>query len=380
MEANSRFSKFVPERLIEAREVTGYTLTDLAELLDVSHQAISKYEKGKATPSFEILEKISSILSVPVNYFYKPMEAPSDSVIYFRSKSNSTVRSKKVHANKLNRVKEIHKYTEQFIEYPSLNIPRLITRENYFPTDFSLIDEMAIEVRKQWGLGNGPISNVTLLLEKMGAIIARASFSNYSIDACSSWHNMERPYILLSSDKTASRSRFDIAHELAHLVLHSKIKPNEFNKRENYSRIEKEAHRFAGSFLLPSPSFCSEIVSSSIEHFIALKKRWKVSIAAMSYRAKSLGILTDDQYIYMRKKMAKNNWLTKEPLDDELTFEDPVLLKQAFEALVENKIIIRQDIVTEIALPREEIEAFANLDNGYLIQNESAKVIPFKFK
>ncbi|MDT2306000.1 ImmA/IrrE family metallo-endopeptidase [Paenibacillus larvae] len=31
----------------------------------------------------------------------------------------------------------------------------------------------------------------------------------------------ERPYVLLSNDKTSSRSRFDIAHELGHLILHS---------------------------------------------------------------------------------------------------------------------------------------------------------------
>lgn len=239
---------------------------------------------------------------------------------------------------------------------------------------------MATKVRNIWGLGNGPISNIVLLLEKMGVIVARSPFSNYDIDACSVWDVDDRPFILLSNDKTAPRSRFDIAHELGHLVLHSRLKQSEFNNKENYRLIEKEAHRFASSFLLPAPSFGTEILSTSLEHFISLKKRWKVSIAAMSYRAKTLGIFSEDQYIYMRKKMAQRNWLTNEPLDNDFPFEEPIVLKQAFEAIVENRVKTRQDIVSEIGIHREEIEAIANLDNGYLTSNDQANIIPLRFK
>lgn len=226
-------------------------------------------------------------------------------------------------------------YMEGLLAFPSINIPRYIERENFIPTDFDEIEQLAIKVRKMWGLGNGPISNIVLLLEKNGVVVARSPFSDYSVDACSVWQDKDRPFILLSNDKTASRSRFDIAHELGHLLLHSRIKLSEFNLKENFKRIEKEANRFAGAFLLPAPSFGREIFMSSLEHLIDLKKRWKVSINAMAYRAKQLNIFTEYQYIYLKNKLAHNNWLVNEPLDDEFKFEEPTLLKQALETLVE---------------------------------------------
>lgn len=380
MEVNGRFSKFIPQRLVEAREARGLTIVELAEIIDISHQAISKYEKSKATPSFDTLEKMSNALKLPTTYFYKILAPRKELVVFFRSKSNATVKSKKVHENKINWIQEIFEYLERFLDFPKVNVPRYIVRESYIPTDFEKIDQMALEVRKVWGLGNGPISNVVLLLEKMGIIIGRSSFSNYSIDACSRWEIEKRPFILLSDDKTASRSRFDVAHELGHLVLHSRIKTSEFNKKENYKLIEKEAHRFAGAFLLPATSFGPEIVSSEIEHFIALKKRWKVSIQAMAYRATTLGIFSEFQHIYLRQRLAKNNQLSKEPLDDVLPFEEPTVLKQAILALVEHKIKTKQDIVTELAFSHEEIEEFSNLDVNYLAPHDMTNVIQLKFK
>lgn len=380
MEANKRFSNFIPERLVEAREARGYTLAELAEVVQTSHQAISKYEKRKAIPSFDVLDRLSNALNIPVTFFYKEYPDKTSSVVYFRSMAMATQKSKNVHLHKINWIKEIHKYLEKYLEFPSVNIPRFIERENYIPTEFEEIDSMASEVRKRWNLGNGPISDVILLLEKNGIIVGRSPSSSYKIDACSKWEEEERPYILLSNDKTASRSRFDIAHELGHLVLHSRIKQSEFNKKENYKLIEKEAHRFAGAFLLPSASFGTEVVSTSIDHFISLKKRWKVSIQAMAYRACSLGIISEYQHINIRQRLAKNNQLVKEPLDIELPFEEPTALKQAVTALVDYNVKTKQDIISEICFPREEIETFANLENGYLETKDTSNVIQLNFK
>ncbi|MEK4452785.1 MULTISPECIES: XRE family transcriptional regulator [unclassified Paenibacillus] len=381
MELNNRFSRFNPERLIEAREIRGMTTKELAEAVGVSQQAISKFEHPEKTdPGYETLDRISSVLKVPVNYFYKESLHSNDSVVFFRSKSAATVKSKKVHSNKLKWIKEVSMYMEGLLAFPSINIPRYIERENFIPTDFDEIEQLAIKVRKMWGLGNGPISNIVLLLEKNGVVVARSPFSDYSVDACSVWQDKDRPFILLSNDKTASRSRFDIAHELGHLLLHSRIKLSEFNLKENFKRIEKEANRFAGAFLLPAPSFGREIFMSSLEHLIDLKKRWKVSINAMAYRAKQLNIFTEYQYIYLKNKLAHNNWLVNEPLDDEFKFEEPTLLKQALETLVEKKLKSKQDIVSEIGIDREEIEAMTNVDNGYLVPHETAKIFTFKIK
>jgi len=381
LETNKRFPKFIPERLIEAREIRGITSTELASNVGISQQAISKFEsKDSSGPSFETLEKISEILHVPINYFYKPKLANNQqTVIFFRSKAAATVKSKKVHSNKLEWIREISKYAENLLAFPKVQIPRFIDRDNFIPTELEEIEEYAHKIRVLWGLGNGPISNVVLLLEKMGATVARSPFSDYDIDACSFWpEDSERPYILLNNDKTAARSRFDVAHELGHLVLHSKIKPSEFNKKDNYKRIEKEANRFASAFLLPSQSFGREIFSTSLDHLVSLKKRWKISINAMVYRAVQLGIFSEYQYVYLKNKLAQRNWLYKEPLDDDLLFEEPELLKQAFMAIVSNGIRGKQDVVNEVGILREELEAITNLGTNYLSPDELGKVFTFK--
>ena len=382
MESN-RFSKFVPERLIEAREARGITMMELAEKVGVTHQAISKYEKGKASPSFDTLEKISSALALPAIYFYKPYTKTSDHVVFFRSRAAATVKSKKVHESKIKWVKEIHSFLEQILEFPAIDVPKKITSDTFMPTDYRIIEEMADELRKHWGIGTGPISNVVLLLEKKGVIVSRAPFSSFEIDACSDWES-KTPFILLSNDKTAVRSRFDSSHELGHFVLHSNIKASDFNNKENYKRIETEAHRFAAAFLLPAASFSKEFYSTSIDHLISLKRRWKISIQAIAYRAKTLGLISEYQYIYLRKTLANNNWLRNEPLDDgEIPFEEPEAFKQAMELIVKHNVKTRQDIVSEIALPREEIEVISGLDPGFLIEKntkQNSNVISFKFK
>ena len=42
---------FIGERLREARQVRGFRANELAEILDISPQAISSYETGKKSPS-----------------------------------------------------------------------------------------------------------------------------------------------------------------------------------------------------------------------------------------------------------------------------------------------------------------------------------------
>ena len=54
------------ERLYEIRKNAGMTQSELAEKLDVSRQAISRWEMGTAKPEFENLIAISNIFDVSI--------------------------------------------------------------------------------------------------------------------------------------------------------------------------------------------------------------------------------------------------------------------------------------------------------------------------
>ena len=50
------------------RERANLTQSQLAKLLDISQQAVNKYETGNSEASFEILSNMSKILNAPVEY------------------------------------------------------------------------------------------------------------------------------------------------------------------------------------------------------------------------------------------------------------------------------------------------------------------------
>src|SRR5437879_1030581 len=56
---------FNGERLIEARMARGLTAVALSEMVGVSSQSISQYEKGKQSPRPEVLGIIASRLNMP---------------------------------------------------------------------------------------------------------------------------------------------------------------------------------------------------------------------------------------------------------------------------------------------------------------------------
>lgn len=49
------------------REIAGLTMDDLSNKLHVSKSTISRYESNSRKPSYDMLEKIATVLSVPIN-------------------------------------------------------------------------------------------------------------------------------------------------------------------------------------------------------------------------------------------------------------------------------------------------------------------------
>ncbi|WP_163359758.1 ImmA/IrrE family metallo-endopeptidase, partial [Klebsiella aerogenes] len=86
--------------------------------------------------------------------------------------------------------------------------------------------------------------------------------------------------ILLAADKgNAFRSRFDLAHEIGHLILHKNTKDE--LKPERYKLKESQAHKFAGALLLPAESFANEIrLPPTLDSLLLIKQRFIISVAA----------------------------------------------------------------------------------------------------
>lgn len=58
----------LPEKLTYLRKQKGLTQSNLAETLNVSRQAISRWEVGTAVPSTDNLKVLSTLYGVPIDY------------------------------------------------------------------------------------------------------------------------------------------------------------------------------------------------------------------------------------------------------------------------------------------------------------------------
>lgn len=62
------------KRISRLRKENGWTQQKLAEQLNVSPQAVSKWECGEAVPDIDILDKLSMIFSITIDSIIKAQE------------------------------------------------------------------------------------------------------------------------------------------------------------------------------------------------------------------------------------------------------------------------------------------------------------------
>ena len=362
--------QIIPERIKEAREAKGFTRETLADALGVTPQAIGQYEVGQNSPGPEVMTKIINLTGQPPAFFSAERLSIRErfGTPYWRSLARMNRADRLRIARRLEWSADIVAYIEKFIELPRINLPSIQIPKDF--SDFEAVEVAAETVRSAWGLGSIPISHVAPTLESNGIVLIKEAVRCPDMDAVSRWQ-AGKPYILLSEDKNSlPRENFDLAHELAHLLCHAHIEVTS----DNLATIERQANYFAGAFLLPRKSFPQEVLSTSINYFLELKSRWRVSVQAMVYRCKDLGLLNKNQVAYLWRQLGKMR--TSEPLDDAFEPERPTLLSAALNMLIENGVQTRAQILDTLKLNHSDIEQLCGTSVGFLDE----KVIPLRLK
>lgn len=362
-------SGFQGARLNQARIGRGMTQSALSVLIDRSAAAISRWESGEQLPELDALESLSNHLNIPTTWFLKPLPVYGEKPFFFRSRAATTNTARSVARTRLEYAHEISLSLQEWVEWPEVDVPSL-DADDYLTISNEDIERIVKGLRRHWKLGSGPISDITLLLENAGVVIAKEEIGYSKMDGVSKWFDGDnRPYIFLAVDKANStRQRFDVAHELAHLVLHRHLSDVDFNSR--YKMIEQQADLFAGLFLLPSDSFSSEISVPSLDTFVALKARWKTSIGAMIFRSKQLGMISEDYASKLWRSYSARGWRSGEPDDDKVPFEEVRLMPRAINLLLKDGGFNSERLVSEIGLSRVDIERICGLENGYLLDSK----------
>jgi Zn-dependent peptidase ImmA (M78 family)/transcriptional regulator with XRE-family HTH domain len=351
-EARVAASIFDPQRLRLARQLRRETRAGLARQIEVSPAAVSQWEAGEARPKAQTLLRLSDALGFPVGFFATSgREIPNLDIecSFFRSLRKSRQADRDAAMAHAALIAELVDVVERHARLPVLDIPSLPID---IDADLDDVDATAARVRDAWELDDEPIADVVRELERHGAVAARLALAEEGVDAFS-WPAPHRPIVILGSDKRKrDRSRFDAAHELGHLVMHRDY-PEPANRD-----LEKQAHRFAGAFLLPADQLAAEWPQGRLRwtELIQLKHRWQMSLGALLYRARDLELISATTYESAVKYMSRAGWRKTEP-GDLGPPERPRLLRRAVEALDAEGISL-EDLADEARLPLEVVSEY----------------------
>lgn len=360
--------KVIPERLREAREARGMTVEVFADAIGVSRQAVAQFELGQTSPSAPVLSAIIGITRQPPAFFTSQRKRAGGDFQspFWRSLRRMEQPSRLRIGRRLEWAADIVDMIEQFIELPPVRVPSI---DWSLDRDDEEIEDIASMVREHWSLGEGPLPQIIPILEYNGIVVISEHVECENMDAVSRWQ-LGRPYILCSSEvESGPRMAYNLAHELGHLVLHADV---ELDSR-NLAKVERQANRFAGAFLLPQTTFPKEVLSTSLSYFETLKRRWGVSIAAMVYRCKDLSILSETQVRYLWRQMNTQKIRRKEPLDDAFDQGFPSLIKSSLQMITDRGVQAKRDIEEKLHLNPSDFESLSGVKPGWLAPE---KVVP----
>lgn len=350
------------ERLRTARNKAGVSLRELESKIDrrVSAQAIGKYERGEMKPSTEVLELIAEALGVQKAYLTSTSSVELGKIEFRENKIRNKTDEKKIESTisqHLLRYCEI----EEILDLSGRNWAK--PRVYPFPVnDIRDAEVAALRIRDDWNVGSDPIPNLSEFLEERGFKIISVDMPEAiaGVTAFVTKNGSQSPVIVTSKQITGERQRFTIAHELAHLLL---------SFSNTYQEIEKTCDKFAGAFLMPARVMEETLGGArklvSVGELLGLKVILGVSVQALAFRAKDLGIINQHTYRTLYAEFSRRNWL-KPP------YKEPYLVEterpKRFERLCLRALaegIINKNKASELLdTPLSEVE---DLFNGLLL-------------
>lgn len=357
------------ERVKQARESRGMTQKELAHGIDTTQSTIAQIEKGIISPNVDILQRVILKTGFPLSFFKQStsVDFPLGSLL-FRARSSMTLHERNVARQYARIIFEVAEKMEAHFKETPLHLPCIDDD----------VTGSAIQTRSSLGLApDSPIANLINTVETNGVMVIALPVKLSNQDAFSVWvgGNRRRPVIILSgASESGDRLRFNVAHEIGHLVMHRA-------RVGDVKTVEKEAHRFAGEFLMPKEAMLREMTTPvTLATLIPLKKRWKVAIQALIRRAYELEIISQRQYKYLMQQISMRGWKIKEPVD--IPKEKPRMISQMAELLYGIPINYKS-LASEMSLSsqmiREIIETHGIKNSrDATLKNPNAKLLKFK--
>lgn len=369
---------FIPERLIEARDARRISSKSaLARKLKINPSTVSRWEDGISAPDPEALRLLADELRVRPEFFLRPSfinERPT----FLRSFANARVRDLNFQQVQMRWLQEVSNTLEHYVEFPAVDIPDVMGNRHYRQLDEDDLESIALDLRTNWNIGDGPCVDVVALMERVGFIVSVIEMGTAKLDGLCSWSPIDgRPHVLLSSDKECfARRQMDAAHEMSHAILHRNVTQDEL--KSDLEFIETQAFRLASAFLMPQTTYATEVSFVTLAALQTMKQRWRVSIKAQIRRLRELGIIDAEHAVHLYKMYSAKGWSKNEPYDDIWQPVKPRALKEAIELIVsENERSKTDMIMVEFTISPDDVEKLVGLPAGWF-DIRSAEIVSLK--
>lgn len=347
------------------RETRMMTAKRLSVESGVSQSTISKVERGGTALTEDVASKLARALSTTPEVL---MGGAGDveSTVFFRSMSAATKSARVALRARSEMVDAIVAELDAILDFPSFNVPT-IGAEAVDEISEIGIERAANELREAWGLGDGPITNLVASAEAHGVVVCMFPFGVETLDALSRMGSTSRPVAMVNTELgNAFRWRFDVAHELGHMMLHRGIPGIDAVPSDVRKVIESQGHRFAGALLLPEGPFRDSLIGLSLEDFKMAKSTWGVSIQAMVRRAYDIGLLDESQYTSRQVAISRKRWRKSEPYDGERMPEAPTLLRTCVSLAVRAGLLDVKALMARCGVPVDVFEDVIGVPRGFV--------------
>lgn len=339
---------FNREMLTLAREAQALTQGQLAKAAGTTQGRISKVETGTLAPTPEMLQEAAAVLRVPVAFFYRQVDLRGIPESYHRKRMSLGVSVlRRINAEINIRIWQVERLLQAAEFEADFEVPAL-DLEDYGGSP----EAVARAVRSFWQMPLGPVRNLARSLENAGAVLVPMNFGVREIDGIAMRPMGMPPLVFYNASSPGDRLRFTLAHELAHLVMHTHQAP--------YPSMEEEANRFAAEFLMPEREIKPQLIQGvSRPALAALKPIWRVAMGALLYRARQLKVIDQGRYTYLWKEFSRLGYKSREPSELDFPAEKPTVLSDLVKLHTEHLgYSVAELAAALIALPQVVEETF----------------------
>ncbi|HTM66042.1 MAG TPA: XRE family transcriptional regulator [Flavipsychrobacter sp.] len=334
--------------ILLARESRGWTQAQLAGKMDTTQSNITKMEHAEHGTNEEWTAKIAEATGYPLSFFYQKGGIIPENLNYRRREKVAQSILSPLNAQMTIYRLQIETITAA-LNIPAIQLPVLEVTEEATP------QAIAQKLLQKWHVPKGSVANLTDIIEGHGIVVNMFDFGTARVDSRCLISENGIPIIFMNSSLLGDRQRFSLAYQLGHLIMHT-------SSNISWDRdTGHEANLFAAELLMPEKDIRADFEQGiSLPLLGNLKKKWKVSMIALLYRADDLGYVTPQQKKALVQQFNDRQIRRREPVELDVPLEQPRLLRQWLSQLKSERRMNTSELAAMLHLQANEFVALYN--------------------